>query len=83
MKKLKQGQTIYIVQYDIESRTFKMFSYFLYSKKQALPPEGEITTKMPITLMVKIVEYYTNCYYTHSRRKALTRLNRMRKHNEK
>jgi len=83
MKKLKQGQTVYTVYFDFNPRKYVLFSYFLYSQKEPLPPENCVIENMPVSLMNFIHENNPQDFITHSRRKAETRLKQMRLQYEK
>ena len=82
MKKLKQGQTVYEAYVGFNG-SFDNFtipevrSYFLYSQKEPLPSQGSIISNMPVDTMRIIVKKYPTIYFTHSRRKAETRVKQM------
>lgn len=80
MKKLKQGQTVYFVD---SGRQFNpqrpnIIKWFLHSRKQELPPECEIITKLPVDYANDRVKEGWFKLYT-SRRKATTELNNVRR----
>lgn len=78
--KLKQGQTVYLIDVGTQHWPFQPFitKWFLYSHKQTLPPRGFNIDKLPVTyandLLSKGFKLYT------SRRKALKQLKETKKH---
>ena len=80
MKKLRQGQTVYVVRVDtvqFPTPYVFMYTHFLYSQNEPLPEQGLVIDKMPVTMMREIVKNWPQDYYTHSRRKALTRFKQL------
>ena len=76
MIRVKQGQTIYIVDNGLWHNPPKpeIIKFMLYSIKQPLPPEGERIIKMPVNYANKIMlEGHTKIHT--SRRKAIRELN--------
>ena len=86
MKKLKQGQTIYIARVDtiqFPQPEVIFQSFFMYSQNEPLPSEGYMVLKMPVTHMRYIIKNFPYDFYTHSRRKAISRLKQLRLQYEK
>jgi len=71
MKKLKQGQTIYLVSFRVRYSRAKPYiiKWFLHSHKTPLPEEGSIIEKMPVTHANHMADGNGYIFYT-SRRKA-------------
>lgn len=78
MKKLKQGQTVYLVTggYEFNPPKPHIIKWFLYSSKQPLPDEGCIIDKMPVS-HANAIEHMTKLHT--SRRKAAAELNNLKR----
>ena len=77
MKKLRQGQTIYIPQISYLRYGFEIHVVFLHANGSvAPPPEWEITTKWSVEMIENKVDPK---FIYHSRRKAMTKVTQMRR----
>ena len=73
----KQGQTVYIIDmgYQYNPPRPSVVQYFLYSRKQELPPECCIIEKMPVDHLNKLVA--KGLIVTSSKRKAKQKLSKL------
>ncbi len=76
MIKLKQGQTIYIINRDFASerpqpRIVKMF---MHSQKEPLPDIGTITLRWNVAFVNKLLSRHSGVDFFTSRRKAISAL---------
>ena len=79
MKKLRQGQTVYLVSLGLQYNTPKPYiiKWLLYSHKTPLPEEGYIIENLPVTHANHMVN--VNGYVLHtSRRKAESALKQVK-----
>ena len=77
MKKLRQGQTIYIPQISYLRYGFEIHVVFLHANGSvAPPPEWEIITKWSVEMVENKVDPK---FIYHSRRKAITKIKQMRR----
>lgn len=79
-KKLKQGQTIYILDSGVSYNPPRpsIIKVFLHSRKQELPPEGCYIEKYPVNYIVDLVNKHGSKNIFFSRRRAKTALKRFR-----
>ena len=76
MKKLKQGQTVYRIDWGYYQNPPKprIITMFLHSRKELLPLEGCIIDKWPVSHVNDMIELYGSKDIYFSRRKAQTAL---------
>ena len=77
MKKLRQGQTIYIPQISYLRYGFEIHVVFLHARGSVpLPSEGELITKWSAEMIEDRVDPK---FIYHSRRKAIKKIKQMRR----
>jgi len=77
MKKLRQGQTIYIPQISYLRYGFEIHVVFLHAKGSVpLPLMGELITKWSVEMIEDRVD---SKFIYHSRRKAMAKVKQMRR----
>lgn len=77
MKKLRQGQTIYIPQISYARYGFEIYVVFLHANGSVAPPlEGDMVTKWSVEMIEDRVDPK---FIYHSRRKAMTKVTQMRR----
>jgi hypothetical protein len=76
MKKLKQGQTVYWIDWDYQHNppNPKVTAMFLHSQKTPLPEEGYVIEKWPVAFVAALARKWGSSWLYPSRRKAVTAL---------
>ena len=76
-KNIRQGQTVYFINknylkgWDADP---ELNTYFLYSHKEPLPPQGCIIERMPVSLLREILKKFPSRDFYFSRRTAIRKM---------